>query len=597
MSKLVAANFIDTLLQRAELVDIIDRQVPLKKVGSNYKGLCPFHNEKTPSFTVYPQQQTYHCYGCGAHGNAITFLREHNHLDFNNAVEELAGHCGLEIEYDDNLEIQPTQPKPDDLYTVLQQTTSFYQQQLQHTPLALDYFQQRGLNPEIIEQYALGYAPQAWDGVFKQFGTDAQKIQQLIDVGLLSESQETHHRYDRFRHRVIFPIHDQKGRVIAYGGRVLDDSKPKYLNSPETALFQKNQELYGWHLVKKQKNLQRVVIVEGYMDVVVLAQFSVTNAVATLGTATSIEHLNHLFRVVPEIIFCFDGDNAGYKAAKRALELALPVLFDGRKVRFAFLPDGEDPDSFVRQYGKEKFETYLDQAQFLSVFLFNEYLLNDIDSEQTHTPESIANLKRMAEKNVIPLLEQLPKNSEYYRLMFKRLEEISANLGFEGANFKKSSKLSKSKQTQSEVKRKSKSIPSLAEKALRLLIQMPSLAEEVEQLDKFQYVQDEKASLLIRLVEFVHQNPHVNTAIMLEHWQDSKELSYLTSLSFNTHLLSEQEILQEFISAIEQLQYCASVRQRKQRLLEKIKQGIATASEQQALEQLYRDEAQLFKFR
>ncbi|WP_353572633.1 DNA primase [Candidatus Albibeggiatoa sp. nov. BB20] len=597
MSKLVAAHFIDTLLQHAELIDIIDKQVPLKKAGANYKGLCPFHNEKTPSFTVYPQQQTYHCYGCGAHGNAITFLREHNHLDFNDAVEELAGNCGLEVEYDDNIEVQPVQVKNDNLYTVLQQVTQFYQQQLQLFPISLDYFKQRGLNADIIEQYALGYAPQAWDNVLKQFGTDAQKIQQLIDVGLISEKQESQRRYDRFRHRVMFPIHDQKGQVIAYGGRVLDDSKPKYLNSPETALFQKKQELYGWHLVKKQKNLQRVVIVEGYMDVVVLAQFDVMNAVATLGTATSIEHLNRLFRTVPEIIFCFDGDSAGYKAAKRALEVALPVLFDGRKIRFAFLPDGEDPDSFVRQYGKAQFETYLNQAKLLSGFLFDEYLLNDIDPEQPHTPESIANLKRTAEKNVIPLLEQLPKNSEYYRLMFKRLEEISANLGFEGANFKKSSKLTKNKQTQSENKRASKSIPSLAEKALRLLIQMPSLAEEVEQVDKFQYVQDEKANLLIRLVEFIHQNPHVNTAIMLEHWQNTKELNYLTSLSLNTHLLSEQEILQEFTSAIEQLQYCSSVRQRKQSLLEKIKQGIATASEQQALEQLYKDEAQLFKFR
>lgn len=597
MPKLVAAQFIDTLLQRAELVDIIDKQVPLKKAGTNYKGLCPFHNEKTPSFTVYPQQQTYHCYGCGAHGNAITFLREHNNLDFNEAVEELASSCGLEVEYDESIEAQSSQPKSDDLYTVLQQVSQFYQQQLQHTPQALDYFQQRGLSAEIIDTYELGYAPQAWDSVLKQFGTDAQHIQQLIDVGLLSEKQESQRRYDRFRHRVLFPIHDQKGRVIAFGGRVLDDSKPKYLNSPETPLFQKNHELYGWHLVKKQKDLQRVVIVEGYMDVAILAQFEVKNAVATLGTATSIEHLNRLFRVVPEIIFCFDGDAAGYKAAKRALEIALPVLFDGRQIRFAFLPDGDDPDSFVRQYGKTQFEAYLDQAKLLSTFLFEEYLLNDIDPAQPHTPESIANLKRTAEKNIIPLLEQLPKNSEYYRLMFKRLEEISANLGFEGANFKKSSKLTKNKQTQSEIKRASKSIPSLAEKALRLLIQMPSLAEEVEQLDKFQYVQDEKASLLIRLVEFIHRNPHVNTAIILEHWQDTKELNYLTSLSLHTHLLSEQEILQEFTSAMEQLQYCSSVRQRKHSLLEKIKQGIATASELQALEQLYKDEAQLFKLR
>lgn len=591
MSKLVAAQFIDTLLQRTELVDIIDKQVPLKKAGTNYKGLCPFHNEKTPSFTVYPQQQTYHCYGCGAHGNAITFLREHNNLDFNEAIEELASYCGLEVEYEESIEIQPSKPKNDDLYTVLQQVNQFYQQQLQQNPQALAYFQQRGLHPEIIEKYELGYAPEAWDSVLKQFGTDAQKIQQLIDVGLISEKEQR--RYDRFRHRVIFPIHDTKGRVIAYGGRVLDDSKPKYINSPETALFQKHQELYGWHIVKKQKDLQRIVIVEGYMDVVVLAQFEVNNAVAALGTATSVEHLNRLFRVVPEIIFCFDGDVAGYKAAKRALEVALPVLFDGRQIRFAFLPDGEDPDSMVRQHGKAQFESYLDNAKLLSTFLFDEYLLNDID--QAHTPESIANLKRTAEKNVIPLLEKLPNNSEYYRLMFKRLDEISASLGFEGANFKKSSKLSKNKQIQA--KRTSKNIPSLAEKALRLLIQMPSLAEEVEQIDKFQYVQDEKANLLIHLVEFVHQNPHVNTAILLEHWQSSDDASYLTSLALNTHLLSEQEILQEFTSAIEQLQYCSSVRQRKHSLLEKIKQGVATVSEQQALEQLYRDEAQLLKLR
>ncbi len=587
MSKIVTTRFIDSLLQRADLVGIIDKQVALKKVGSNYKGLCPFHNEKTPSFTVYPQQQTYHCYGCGAHGNAITFLREYNRLSFEETIEELAGIYGLEIEYE--TETQPSKPKNDDLYQILQQVCQFYQQQLQQSPIALDYFQQRGLTADTIKCYELGYAPQAWDSVLKQFATE--QVQQLIDAGLISEKSQR--RYDRFRHRVMFPIHDQKGRVIAFGGRVLDDSKPKYLNSPETALFQKSSELYGWHLVKKQKELQSVVIVEGYMDVIVLAQFGINNAVATLGTATSTEHLNRLFRIVPEVIFCFDGDAAGYKAAKRALEIVLPILFDGRQIRFAFLPDGEDPDSFIRQHGKTQFEDYLQQAKLLSNFLFDEYLLKEIQSDPPYTPESIAQLKRTVEKNVVPLLEQLPKNSEYYRLMFKRLEEISADLGFEGANFKKSAKLSK----QTKAKRTPKTVPSLAEKALRLLIQRPSLAEEVERIDKFQYVQDEKANLLINLVEFVHQHPHVNTAILLEHWRDDKTFDYLVSLASNTHLLSEQEILQEFISAVEQLQYCASVCQRRRQLLEKIKQGIATASEQQMLAQLYADEAQLFKCR
>jgi DNA primase len=368
--------FIDELIARADVVEIIDSYVSLRKAGKDYQACCPFHQEKTPSFTVSREKQFYYCFGCGATGNVISFLMEHAHLEFIDAVQELASRLGLEVPFTDepdNDNRQAHKNRLNQLYTLLAEVADFYTQQLQQHPKSIkarDYLLQRGLNLAVQTDYKIGFAPPAWDSVLQHFGTSPDNITLLIESGLLSQNEQGK-RYDRFRDRVMFPIMDSRGRVVGFGGRVLGQGDPKYLNSPETPVFHKGQELYGWFRARQQRPAtEQALVVEGYMDVVALAQFDINNAVATLGTATSSEHTQQLFRHVNEVIFCFDGDKAGRKAGWRALETVLPQMQSGRQVRFMFLPEGEDPDSLVRTLGREAFLEQLGQAQPLSQFLF-----------------------------------------------------------------------------------------------------------------------------------------------------------------------------------------------------------------------------------
>jgi DNA primase len=368
---LIPDSFKQDLLARVDIVDVVGRYVQLKKAGANYQGLCPFHSEKSPSFTVSPSKQFYHCFGCGAHGNAIGFLMAHSGLGYVDAVKDLASSAGMQVP-----DAQPRTPeqarrqaRETDLYAVMERAMDFFRAELKKSKRAIDYLKGRGLSGEIAARFGIGYAPDDWQGLRRAFPDYADSA--LVECGLVIASEDK--RYDRFRDRIMFPIFSARGAVIGFGGRVLGDGEPKYLNSPETPLFEKGREVYGLIQAREpMRNAGRILVVEGYMDVVALAQYGIGYAVATLGTATTPIHIGKLLRLTDEIVFSFDGDKAGRKAAWRALEVALPLVRDDKPMRFLFLPDGDDPDSYVRQHGQEAFERRLREAQPLSSFLLAE---------------------------------------------------------------------------------------------------------------------------------------------------------------------------------------------------------------------------------
>jgi DNA primase len=364
----IPKSFIQDLLNRLDIVDVVERYVPLKKAGANYVACCPFHNEKSPSFTVSQSKQFYHCFGCGAHGTAIGFIMEHTGMGFVEAVEDLAKSIGVEVPREASH--QPQHKVAPDLYDLMQSATRYYREQLKKTPRAIDYLKGRGLSGEVAARFGIGYAPDDWQNL--KAAVPNYQDASLVETGLVIEG-DGGKRYDRFRDRIMFPIVNVRGQIIGFGGRVLDKGEPKYLNSPETALFEKGHELYG--LFQAQKAIraqQRVIVVEGYMDVVALAQHGVEYAVATLGTATTPYHVQKLLRLCDQIVFCFDGDKPGQKAAWRALENALPHLQDGKRLGFLFLPEEHDPDTYIRAYGHEAFEHELDNSLPLSGYLLRE---------------------------------------------------------------------------------------------------------------------------------------------------------------------------------------------------------------------------------
>ena len=376
---MIPNDFIQTLLGRVDIVDVIDRSVPLKKAGANYQACCPFHSEKTPSFTVSPTKQFYHCFGCGAHGTAIGFLMEHDGKSFPEAVETLARDAGLTVPQTESAGERERREASADLSEILLTAAKFYRARLKDAPDAIGYLKRRGLTGAIAAHFGVGYAPDAWQGLASAYADYEDPVLEAAGLVIRGDGGK---RYDRFRGRIMFPIHDTRGRVIGFGGRVLDSGEPKYLNSPETAVFSKGKELYGLYLARNAiRAANRVLVVEGYMDVVALAQHGIEYAVATLGTSTTPVHAQKLFRLADVVVFCFDGDAAGRKAAWRALETTLPVLADGKEARFLFLPNGEDPDDFVRGHGKAAFERAIDAATPLS-----EYLLGELATR--HPPDT-----------------------------------------------------------------------------------------------------------------------------------------------------------------------------------------------------------------
>lgn len=405
MAGRIPEHFIQDLLARTDLVALIDARVPLKKAGRNYSACCPFHQEKTPSFTVAPDKQFYYCFGCGASGNAVGFLMEYDHLSFPEAVEQLAGRAGMEVPREDNhnsREEQARRSRLQTLYDLLSRAEHFYRQQLKSAPerqKAVHYLKNRGLTGEIAARYGLGFAPPGFDNLITGLSLDQHGLELALTAGLLVRREDTGRTYDKFRERIQFPIRDARGRTIGFGGRVLGDGKPKYLNSPETPVFHKGRELYGlWEWRQSRDRSERLYVVEGYMDVIALAQHGVPNVVATLGTATSEEHCRTLFRTVDEVVFCFDGDKAGRSAAWRALESALPALDDGKQTRFLFLPEGEDPDTLVRAQGPEMLLALTDKADTLTTYLFR-HLSEGLD---LNTVDGRARLARLA----LPFLDK-----------------------------------------------------------------------------------------------------------------------------------------------------------------------------------------------
>jgi len=548
MAGRIPEQFIDELMARVDIVDIIDTYVPLRKGGRDYVACCPFHSEKTPSFTVSRDKQFFHCFGCGAHGTAIGFLMDYDHMDFVEAVHELASRLGMEVPVSGG--VQMVQPPTQDVYQVLEQAAKFYRRQLkEHTQAqrVIDYLCQRGLNGDVAADYGLGFSPPGWDTLIQALGK--QLSQPLLDAGLLIEKPaaagQSGRRYDRFRDRVMFPIRDTRGRVIGFGGRVLGDDTPKYLNSPETTVFHKGRELYGLYEARKAvRKLSRLLVVEGYMDVIMLACHDIRYAVATLGTATTPEHLERMFRQVPEVVFCFDGDRAGREAAWRALENVLPVIGEGRQARFMFLPDGEDPDSLVQQEGQVSFEARIVNAVPLSEFFFDA-LAARVDIKSIDGYVRLVELAR-------PLLAKM-QDGVFRREMIARLSERTRMSSQELlAELDGVSRL-KQKERPLPGNNKGKQ-PSLVRTAITLLVQFPRLAGAAGDIEALRGLDRPGLSLLLEMLELLQARPHLNSAALLEHWRGRDEGRYLQQLVAQELLLAgEQQAENEFVAALDRM--------------------------------------------
>ena len=516
MAGRIPQEFLDRLLGRVDLVEIVNTRVPLRRAGREFMACCPFHAEKTPSFSVSPRKQFYHCFGCGAHGNAIGFLMAYERLEFPDAVEELARAAGLDLPQTPGGESGPSL-KP--LLEWIARADRFFRQQLREHPLrqrAVDYLRQRGLTGQIANTFGIGYAPPGWENLTQALREAGASFDDLIAAGLTGRDEQGRPR-DRFRDRIIFPIRDRRGRVIAFGGRALDgDTTPKYLNSPETPLFHKGSELYGLYEARAHnRQLQRLLVVEGYMDVVALAQHDIAYAVATLGTATTAEHVERLFRSVSDLVFCFDGDRAGRAAAWRALEATLPFLRDGRQVGFLFLPEGEDPDTLVRGEGRAAFERRLEHATPLADYLFAE-LRAQVD------PDTLAGRARLAQL-ARPLLEKLPDGS-FRDLMDERLRQEA-----QVANTRLRPPAST---VASPADRNLRLTRTPLRKAIALLLYRPELAQQAAD-DELALRDDGESGvkLLANLIAVLRANPQLTTAALLERYRDTREGAILERLA------------------------------------------------------------------
>jgi DNA primase len=541
MAHRIPQDFIDQLLSRVDIVEIIDAHLSLRKTGREYSACCPFHTEKTPSFTVSPTKQFYHCFGCGAHGNVISFLMEYEHMEFADAVEELARSVGLELPRG----ITMHQDNHGDLIAVMEQANHFFRQQLRQHPgrhRVIGYLQNRGLTGEIANTFGMGFAPPTWDGLLSALTAKGIALKDLIRTGLVIE-QDNGNRYDRFRDRLTFPIRDRRGRTIAFGARTLGEAKPKYLNSPETPFFHKGRELYGLYEARiSSHRLRRIVVVEGYMDVVALAQHGIRYAVATLGTATTPDHLERLFRIVADVVFCFDGDRAGREAAWRALENTLPLLRDDRRVSFLFLPEGEDPDSLIRKEGQQTFEQRLLQATTLSDYFF-ERLSADRDMN------SIDGRARLVEQ-AIPLVNKLP-DSVYRDMLIQRLEEIDRTSRINKVSLQ--ARLNMSAVSISNSRRETNPARTPVRLAIALLLNRTELAQQANDIKCFQGIDVPGLTLLMELVELIQTNPHMNVGALLERYRGTNTGRILECLAQWQPEIPENLIAAEFLGILEKL--------------------------------------------
>lgn len=584
MGGLIPRSFINDILAKADIVDVVNSRVKLKKAGTNnYQACCPFHHEKTPSFTVSKSKQFYHCFGCGAHGNAIGFLMEYDKLEFLEAVEELANFLGLDVPREQsggrNEKTQVSFQIKRDLYQLMAEIAHFYQQQLPNHIPAQAYLQKRGLSQEVIERFAIGFVPDSFDSVLRKFGRNREEQTRLFDLGMLSGNQNGR-VYDRFRNRIMFPIRDRRGRTIAFGGRVLGDEKPKYLNSPETVAYHKGNELYGlFEALQINDSPEMLLVVEGYMDVVALAQFGVNYAVASLGTATTSEQIQQIFRVTEQAVCCYDGDRAGRDAAWRALENALPYLEDGRQLKFIFLPDGEDPDTFIRQQGKEGFENYIRNALSLSDFLFAN-LLQQVDLS---TKEGKSKLAALA----VPLIKRIP--GEMLRLYLRNI--LAQKLGIIDQTQLESLIPHRLEKEQSAVEKTVKIKRTPMRLLIALLLQNPSLAQLGYDLSSLKELNEAGFDLFEKLTALCRENLGITMGQILEYWRDSEHSKALEILSVWDHLIEEDKVEDTFRETLAYL-YIQFMDQRIEQLIAKDRMSGLELSEKQELAQLLSDRQQ-----
>ena len=549
MAGLIPQNFIDDLISRSDIVGVINARVPLKRKGKEYTACCPFHNEKTPSFTVSENKQFYYCFGCHAKGNVIGFLMDYEHLSYVDAIESLAADQHLDVPHEEDSRSHQQRQDKQPFYDILKQASDLFQQQLKTSERAIDYLKQRGLSGEVARQFKIGYAPDGWDFLVKHLGKSKDHLLALNKTGLVV-TKDNNKTYDRFRDRIIFPITDQRGRIIGFGGRILDQGEPKYLNSPENAVFHKGYELYGLYETKQAlRQIDRIIVVEGYMDVVALAQHGINYAVASLGTATTTEQIQKTFRTTHEIIFCYDGDNAGKKAAWRALENTLSVIRDGMVAKFLFLPEKEDPDTMVRKEGKEAFEERVKNATTLSEFMFD----NLKASSDISTQEGKAQLASKANK-----LIQKMHNSLFKDLL---IEELSSLVGLSQQHLE--SKISSADEANKPIPKTVKPVRGQQVQnnktriAIALLLQNPVLASHHKVPDAFQNAFTKGLPLLYELQKTIESNTEISSAALLERFRGSEHEKALNILSMlqTPETENADNIMEVYKGLIERLQY------------------------------------------
>jgi DNA primase len=592
----IPQHFIDELIARTDIIEVIGSRVQLKRAGREYKACCPFHDEKTPSFTVSPDKQFYHCFGCGAHGTALGFLMEYDHASFVEAVEDLAGRAGLEVPREGGAAAQ-TQPN-DELYVALERAGLYFRQSLSGDARARAYLENRGLGPEIIQRFGIGYAPARWDALLDRYGASDDERQVLLRAGLVVERQADLERgnsaglYDRFRDRVTFPIRDTRGRTIGFGGRILDAGEPKYLNSPETELFHKGRELYGLYEARQAtRSLARLLVVEGYMDVVSLHQAGVSYAVATLGTATTPEHLQRIFRLVGEVVFCFDGDRAGRAAAWRALENAVGEVKQGRQVRFLFLPDGHDPDSLVRAEGPAAFE-----ARFADALPLSDYLIRELSSRtDVGSVDGRAKLVELAR----PLVRRIP--SDVYRelLVVQLAGVVGMSAGRLGELLEAGAAPAAAARPEAVPSRPVRPAPTagagrgnLVRQAIGLLVHFPDAAAGVGIPEGLDHIDRPGIALLVELLTQLREDPVGTTGALLERWRERPEYGPLAKLALGECLVPDAPAASaEIRSAIERL-VAENDMARLQALEDRARDGSLSQEEKRELQALLRSKGQ-----
>ena len=564
MAGKIPQQFIDDLLTRIDIIDVVDGFVPLRKAGRNHQARCPFHDEKTPSFTVSQEKQFYHCFGCGAHGTAISFLMDYAGMNFVEAIEELAARAGLEVPREGG-DTNSDNKGITELYELMEMVVRYYCRQLREHPdaaRAIEYLKSRGIDGQLAAEFELGYAPPGWENLISALGGSSAALLRLAKTGMVI-TRDNGGYYDRFRERIIFPIRDLRGRAIGMGGRVLDDSTPKYLNSPETPIFHKGYELYGLYQARRNnRELPQLFVVEGYMDVLALAQHGIHNAAATLGTAVTQEHLQQLFKVTPRLVFCFDGDSAGQKAAWRALEISLPLLRDGRQIHYLFMPTGEDPDSFIRQHGQEKFTdpgTQVPLSDYLLDSLKQQADLNDREDRALLAEKTLAYLAKLPGGALLELL--LNDLATLCRMNVDSLRHLLQD--------KKPGLAGKiRKQVKRSALTQKRPNTNLVSKAIRLLLHNPGIALDVRMPGPIQNIDDPGIGFLRELMEFISTHPDTTCAGILEHWRGSRYEQRLNDLAAMENLLAEGELIEEKDIQREFLDYISKIERsftRKQR--------------------------------